>query len=244
LKAIYHQNCTEQYNITVIEDAACAVGSEIKIGSLWEKIGKPHADIACFSFHPRKVITTGEGGMLTTNNQEYDRKFRLFRQHGMSVSDMARHGAKKVIFEHYIITGYNYRMTDIQAAIGIEQIKRLPQIIRQRRRLASAYRERLSQIPWLELPLEPGYCRSNWQSYAVRIRKDAPVSRNRLMQYLLDSGISTRRGIMNAHQERPFSCGVSLRNSELSRDSVILLPIFSGLAKRETERICKILKSV
>ncbi len=227
-----------KFNLPVIEDAACAIGSEIKIGPKWEKIGKPHADIACFSFHPRKVITTGEGGMLTTNNLQYDKRFRLFRQHGMSMPDTVRHKAKKVIFEKYLTTGYNYRMTDIQAAIGIEQLKRLPRMIRERRRIADIYRKKLADIDWLELPVEPGYCKTNWQSYAIRLKYNAPLTRDRLMQYLLDAGISTRRGIMNAHQERSYiRQGWRLSNSELARDVVILLPIFAGMDKRQIEKI-------
>ncbi len=118
-----------RHGLPVIEDAACAIGSEIRIGNDWERIGKPHGDIACFSFHPRKVITTGEGGMLTTNNPAWDKHFRLLRQHCMSVPDTARHNASEVIFESYPEVGFNFRMTDIQAAIGCEQLKRLPQIV-------------------------------------------------------------------------------------------------------------------
>ncbi len=130
----------KRHGIAVIEDAACAIGSEILWDGEWEKIGKPHGDIACFSFHPRKVITTGDGGMLTTANPEYDRKFRLWRQHAMSVSDTVRHGSRQVIFESYPEVGYNYRMTDLQAAIGREQLKRLPEIVATRRRARRALR--------------------------------------------------------------------------------------------------------
>ncbi|MBE9020072.1 DegT/DnrJ/EryC1/StrS family aminotransferase, partial [Chroococcidiopsidales cyanobacterium LEGE 13417] len=127
LKAIVE--VARRYNLPVIEDAACAIGSEILWEGQWQKIGKPHGDIACFSFHPRKVITTGDGGMLTTSNPEWDKQFRLWRQHGMSIPDTVRHGAKQVIFETYPMLGYNYRMTDIQAAVGREQLKRLPEIV-------------------------------------------------------------------------------------------------------------------
>ena len=116
----------ERHGLPVVEDAACAIGSEIRIGDRWERIGRPHGTVACFSFHPRKVITTGDGGMLTTSDPALDRKFRLLRQHGMSVPDTVRHGAKSVIFEEYPIVGFNYRMTDIQAAVGRVQLERLP----------------------------------------------------------------------------------------------------------------------
>ena len=126
--------------IPVIEDAACAIGSEILWNGSWEKIGKPHGDIACFSFHPRKVITTGDGGMLTTANPELDRKFRLWRQHSMSVPDTVRHGAREVIFESYPEVGFNYRMTDMQAAVGRVQLTRLAAIVDERRRIAARLR--------------------------------------------------------------------------------------------------------
>lgn len=243
LESILH--LTHNFNLPVVEDAACAIGSEIKINSKWEKIGKPHGDIACFSFHPRKVITIGEGGMLTTNNVKYDRLFRLLRHQGMSVSDRVRYNADKVIFEEYPITGYNYRMTDIQAAIGIEQIKKLPAIIKERRKIADIYFKNLKDIEWLRPPLEPSYCRTNWQSYAVRVMNNAPLTRNELMQYLLDSGISTRRGIMNAHQEKAYMpVVISLKNSELARDSVMLLPLFTGIKVGEIKKIIKLIKNV
>jgi perosamine synthetase len=108
--------------LTVVEDAACAAGSQVRIDGRWEKVGRPHGDIACFSFHPRKVITTGDGGMLTTADPGRDERFRRLRQHGMSVPDTVRHGAAEVIFESYPDVGYNYRMTDIQAAVGRVQL--------------------------------------------------------------------------------------------------------------------------
>ena len=115
--------------IALIEDAACAIGSEILWNGRWEKIGKPHGDVACFSFHPRKVMSTGDGGMIVTANREWDARYRLLRQHGMSVPDTVRHGSREVIFETYPELGFNYRMTDIQAAVGREQLKRLPEIV-------------------------------------------------------------------------------------------------------------------
>ena len=158
-----------EHGIPVIEDAACAIGSEVKWNGEWEKIGKPHADVACFSFHPRKVVSTGDGGMLTTPHADWDARFRLLRQHAMSIPDTVRHGSPQVLFESYPIVGYNYRMTDIQAAVGREQLKRLDGIVRQRRALADRYRTLLARIPRLRLPHEPDDARSNWQSYAVRL---------------------------------------------------------------------------
>lgn len=228
-----------EFGIPVIEDAACAIGSEIYSISGWQKIGRPHGDIACFSFHPRKIVATGDGGMITTSNPEYDRKFRLLRQHGMSIPDTVRHSAEKVVFEDYVTTGFNYRMTDLQAAIGIEQLKKLPRFLDERREIAALYHQKLKDICWLDLPPESPCSKSNWQSYPVKLRCDSPISRDELMQHLLDNGISTRRGIMNAHQEPAYAPNSPLRNSENSRDSVILLPIFNGMKESDVEEVVK-----
>lgn len=233
-----------EFNLPVIEDAACAIGSEVNMADQWEKIGKPHGDIACFSFHPRKIVATGDGGMITTNNPDHNEKFRLLRQHAMSVPDTVRHSSRKVIFEEYITTGFNYRMTDVQAAIGIEQMKRLPGFLEERRKLAALYRCELNKLSWLEPPHEPDDCRGNWQSYPVRIRDHAPVSRDELMQRLLDAEISTRRGIMNAHQEPPYVSPFSVPHSERARDAVILLPLYSGMTETEVETVVKRIKDV
>ncbi len=234
----------KEFNLPVVEDAACAIGSEIKINGDWQRIGRPQGDIACFSFHPRKIVAIGDGGMITTANPEYDARFRLLRQHGMSVPDTVRHNANKVIFEEYVTTAYNYRMTDIQAAIGIEQLKRLPVIMNERRRIAALYHEKLKEITWLEPPRESDWCKTNWQSYPVKVHDHAPVSRDHLMQHLLDAGISTRRGIMNTHQEPAYTAVCNLPQSEKARDSVILLPLFYGLTDEEVEIVVKGILSV
>ncbi|MGO7338316.1 DegT/DnrJ/EryC1/StrS family aminotransferase [Rhizobium leguminosarum] len=236
----------KRYQLPVIEDAACATGSEILWDGRWEKIGKPHGDIACFSFHPRKVVTTGDGGMLTTANPEYDRKFRLWRQHGMSVTDAVRHGSKQVIFEDYDELGYNYRMTDLQAAVGREQLRRLPGLIAQRRRLAEQYRERLSAIPGLS-PVEPHWARSNWQSFCVRL-PDA-VDQRKVMQTLLDQGISTRRGVMNIHLEGAYSdqsshrAATSLKRGVAAQRQTVVLPLYAQMTDLDIVRVVEALRS-
>lgn len=228
-----------EFNLPVVEDAACAIGSEINIDGSWQRIGKPHGDIACFSFHPRKIVATGDGGMISTANPDYDARFRLLRQHAMSVPDTVRHASNNVIFEDYVTTGFNYRMTDLQAAIGIEQLKKLPDFLDERRNIAATYQEKLKDIPWLELPLEPSYCRTNRQSYPVKVLNGSELSRNALMQHLLDLGIATRRGIMNAHQEPAYSPVSSLPYSEKMRDTTILLPIFNGMKEEQIEEVVK-----
>jgi dTDP-4-amino-4,6-dideoxygalactose transaminase len=234
----------KRHGIVLIEDAACAAGSQIRIDEQWERIGKPHGDIACFSFHPRKVITTGEGGMLTTSNPEFDRKFRLLRQHGMSVPDTVRHGSAQVIFEDYLVVGFNYRMTDVQAAVGRKQLERLPELITRRRALASRYAELLGNIEGLSLPAEPKWARSNWQSYCVRLPNR--IDQKAVMQKLLDQGIATRRGIMCSHREAPYVSTVQrqgLRQSELAQDHSILLPIYAQMSQDDQNRIVDVLRA-
>lgn len=233
------------YNIPVVEDAACAIGSEISFddGQTWEKIGKPHGDIACFSFHPRKILTTGDGGMLTTNKPEFLEKFRLWRQHGMNVSDIVRHAANKVIFEEYLTTGFNYRLTDIQAAVGIEQLQRLSTMVCKRRKLAVNYQKLLGDCPAFVLPVESRWARANWQSYPVRLNSMAAGGLVNIMQYLQDKDISCRRGIMNAHQEPPYCLAQwALPHSEYSREQVILLPIFADMTFEDQDYIAQVLR--
>jgi perosamine synthetase len=232
-----------RHNVALIEDAACAVGSQIRADGHWEWIGKPHGKVACFSFHPRKVITTGEGGMLTTCNPDLNNKFRLCRQHGMSVPDTVRHGSQQVIFEDYLVIGFNYRMTDIQAAVGREQLKRLPEIVSRRRALAARYDELLSDVEGLGLPFEPDWARSNWQSYCVRLPDR--VNQKAVMQSLLDRGIATRRGIMCSHREAPY-LGTKqrhqLQESELAQDHSIVLPIYPQMSEDDLVRVTDVLR--
>ncbi len=226
--------------IPVIEDAACASGSEILWDGRWEKIGKPHGDIACFSFHPRKIITTGEGGMITTANADYDRKFRLWRQHSMNVPDTVRHAAREVIFESYPEVGFNFRMTDMQAAVGRVQITRLPSIVDERRRIAREYASRLSTINGLAVPLEPAWAHTNWQSYCVEL--PAWCDQRRVMQRMLDDGVSTRRGVMNAHLERPYwseAAPAPLHRSERAQERGIILPLVPAMTTSQIEDVCE-----
>jgi perosamine synthetase len=232
-----------RHGIALIEDAACAAGSQIRIDGQWEMIGKPRGHIACFSFHPRKVITTGEGGMLTTTHSDFDAKFRLYRQHGMSVPDTIRHGSQQVIFEDYIILGFNYRMTDIQAAVGRKQLERLPDLVSRRRAIATRYAELLANIDELILPAEPDWARSNWQSYPVRL--PGKLDQKVVMQVLLDRGIATRRGIMCSHREAPYAgCKQrhDLRQSELAQDHSILLPIYTQMTEVDIIQVAGILR--
>lgn len=232
-----------RHGLPVVEDAACAIGSEIEWQGEWQRIGRPHGDVACFSFHPRKVVSTGDGGMITTSNPEFDKKFRLLRQHAMSVPDTVRHGSNRVIFEAYPEIGFNYRMTDIQAAVGREQLRRLPTIVRERRELADAYRALLSKVPELEAPFEPSWARSNWQSYCLRLPSDC--DQRAVMQSMLDAQVSTRRGIMCSHREAAYAASSEhyrLPQSEAAQDHCILLPLYSGLTEGEQVHVVEALR--
>jgi dTDP-4-amino-4,6-dideoxygalactose transaminase len=225
--------------ITVVEDAACAIGSEIDWQGVWQRIGRPHGDMACFSFHPRKLLSTGDGGMIVTASAEIDARLRLLRQHGMSVPDTVRHASSQVVFEEYPIVGFNYRMTDIQAAIGREQLRRLPEIVERRRTLAARYHAALAGHPRVIVPHEPDWARSNWQTYAVRLRgaEQRPV-----MQRMLDDGVATRRGVMNAHLEAAYPPGTwraagALTRSEEAQATALALPLFHQMTDGEQERV-------
>lgn len=230
-------------NLPVIEDAACAIGSQVQIDGQWHKIGRPLGDIVCFSFHPRKVLTTGEGGMITTDNTSHDAFARLARQHGMSVPDAVRHASPQVIFESYPIRGYNYRMTDIQAAVGREQLRRLPEIVARRRALANRYRILLQSVSGASAPSEPDWARTNWQSYAVRL--DPEICQLAVMQIMLDRQVATRRGIMCAHLEPAYAkAGLDhrLSRSEAARDNSILLPLFPQMTNEQQQNVVSALR--
>jgi perosamine synthetase len=242
----------ERRAIPLVEDAACAIGSEILQDGRWERIGRPRGAVACFSFHPRKLVSTGDGGMLTTNDDAMASRLRRLRQHGMSLSDRSRHLATDVCFEQYDELGYNYRLTDIQAAVGREQLKRLPEAIARRRDLADAYRALLSSVPGLTPPPEVAWARPNYQSYCVRL--PGGCDQLGVMQRMLDEGIATRRGVMCAHREPAYrdggwscapglarcACGAScarLRQSERAQDTCLLLPMFDALTAADQERV-------
>jgi dTDP-4-amino-4,6-dideoxygalactose transaminase len=248
------------HNLPVIEDAACAIGSDVKWHGNWNKIGKPHGDIACFSFHPRKLLTTGDGGMITTSNPERDKQFRLWRQHGMSVPDTVRHTSGQVIFEEYVAVGYNYRMTDIQAAVGIEQLKRIPEMVDHRREQVHHYQHLLADVPGLILPTEPAWGRSNWQSFCIRIPSYS--NQREVMQTMLDAGVATRRGIMCSHREpaytdEPWTCGdgprtcgcpsgqcKKLSESEKGQDFGVILPLYHEMTSDAQSYVAKVLRKV
>jgi perosamine synthetase len=231
-----------KHNIKLIEDAACAAGSSYK-GS---KIGS-HSELVCFSFHPRKVISTGDGGMITTNNKAYYNRLKLLRQHGMSVNDRTRHESSKIIFEDHLEVGYNYRLTDIQASVGIKQLEKIDWIVKKRKKIALKYHKAFKDMTGIQLPVEKKGYSSNYQSYSIYLKDDCPYSRNEIMQKMLDAGISTRRGIMTTHRETAYKeecAGLSLPISEKACDRSIILPLYVPMKDEDIEKVIVTFKSI
>lgn len=199
-----------------------------------------HFDTTCFSFHPRKIVTTGDGGMITTNSKKIAEMARLYRHQGMGISDVTRHKSTKIIHESYPVVGYNFRMTDVQAAIGIEQFKKLPKFLKKRKLIAKRYSEAFKNSQLIVPPFVPRQCDPNWQSYIIRLRNNKKVTRDSLMQKLLDSGISTRRGIMASHLEPPYRKlypKLSLPETESATNETICLPIYHQMKSKEQQYI-------
>jgi len=221
--------------IALVEDAACAIGSTYE--------GRPigsHGHTVCFSFHPRKSISTGEGGMLTTNDDAVARHVRLLRSHGASVSDLERHRAHGVVFEEYRELGYNYRMPDIQGAIGIEQMKRLDDLLARRRAVAERYNAAFREMDQIETSAEPGNARHTYQSYLIRLRPSYGVDRDEMIRRLVEMGISCRRGIPPIHLEPLYRhrCGaVSLPVTESVSAESVFLPMFASLPQTDQDRV-------
>jgi perosamine synthetase len=232
----------DNYGLKLIEDAACAAGSAYK----GQKIGS-YSELVCFSFHPRKVISTGDGGMITTNREDYYTRLKRLRQHGMSVNDRVRHESNTVIFEDHVEVGYNYRMTDIQAAVGIKQLEKLDWIVKERRKIASAYHEAFKSIECMRLPIEEEGYFSNYQSYSIYLKNTCPINRNKLMQELLNRGIASRRGIMTSHRETAYRSSHSdttLPISEDLQDNSIIIPLYVPMLESEVRYVVNTLLKI
>jgi len=219
--------------IVVVEDAACAIGSIYKGG----KIGS-HSQYVVFSFHPRKLLTTGEGGMIMTTDESSAVRLRTLRQHGMDRSSFDRHIAGRPVLERYLEMGFNFRMTDMQAAMGLVQLSKLDTMVARRRELADAYRERLGESG-LQLPADPVYGLTNYQSYVVVLEPDAAVSRDALMSHLESRGVSPRRGIMAAHREGAFAgfAPAALPVTEYLTDHSLILPMYHEMTEDDLSRV-------
>jgi dTDP-4-amino-4,6-dideoxygalactose transaminase len=225
--------------VTVIEDAACAAGSTYRARPVG--VG---AALAAFSFHPRKLLTTGEGGMLTTSDGSIAARLRRLREHGMDISAADRHRSQQPVIEHYTEVGFNFRMTDIQAAIGLVQLRKLAEMVARRRALARRYQELLSGIPGLLMAADPPYGETNYQSFWMLLREESAVGRDDLLRLLADAGISARRGIMAAHLEPAYAdYQPSLPVTERLTQHSLILPLFHQMTPSEQERVVSVVTS-
>lgn len=230
----------KKHNLAIVEDAAHGVGARIN-----GKHTGTFGDIACFSLHPRKSITTAEGGMLVTNNKDFNTKSRILRSHGMSISDRARHESKKFIDETYETLGYNYRMSDVHAAIGVAQFRKLDFILKKRNDLANRYNQVFSSHRYIAIPAVPkGYIHS-YQSYVIRLEEDIPLSREEIMNKLLKKGISARIGIKASHLAPHYrKKRVRLKNAELLAKSVITLPLYPEMTHEDQDFVIDCLHEI
>jgi perosamine synthetase len=221
----------EENALKIVEDAACAIGSSHR----GRRIGS-HGELVCFSFHPRKLVTTGDGGMVLTSNKEHADRLRLLRQHGMSVNDRVRSSSTAVIRESYLEVAYNYRLTDIQAAMGIEQLRRLPAMVQRRQELAAMYDERLAGHPVVRTPVVPDEVSWNVQTYSVRLPGWSAEERDAVMQHMLDAGVASRAGVMTAHREPAYAdVDVKLPFSEQASDSSLVMPLYTGMDESDVD---------
>ena len=230
----------KRHGLHVLQDAACAIGAR----SNGYPIGA-RAEIAVFSLQARKVVTTGEGGVIVTNDQDLAQRLRLLRHQGMSLSDYQRHNAPPTLFEEYPEIGYNFRITDIQAAIGVVQMHKLDEMLGRRRTIAERYSRALATSELLAPPFVPPGAEPNWQSYQTSLRHGSLGERNAVMDRLAELGIPTRRGVMASHLEPPYrrdSCVLPI--TETCAATTLQLPMHAGLASEDVDRVLEALSAL
>lgn len=228
--------------IVVVQDSACGAGSTYR--------GRPvaaGAEIAAWSFHPRKIITTGEGGMITTSRADWAARARRLREHAMSMSAADRHASVLAPPEEYLEVGFNYRMTDLQAAVGLVQLGRLPEIVDRRRQIAAGYGKAIAEIPGLRLVADPPYGTTNFQSCWVEVGPDYGTERDGLLAALADADISARRGIMASHRQPAYATRdngtADLSVTEHLSDHTLILPLYHQMSDSEQARVVDALRS-
>lgn len=225
----------DKHGIKVIEDAATAFGAEYN-GKRLGGLGRP----SCFSFHPRKMITTAEGGMITSNDEGMVQEARALRATGASISDLERHKAKGVLVQEYHDFGYNYRMTDIQAAIGIVQMSRADEIISARAEQAAYYNSAFASVPEVTPPHVPSNMKHAYSSYKIRLDTGGAVDRDTVLRRMAERGISCRTGIQPLHWEPYYQkdwANVSFPITEALAKTTMFLPIFPGMTQAEQDRV-------
>lgn len=228
------QALCDERGVRLIEDAACAIGSTYR-GRL---IGS-HSELVAFSFHPRKLVTTGDGGMITTPDAAIAERLRRLREHGMSAGAAERHAAGRVVLEEYLETGFNYRLTDIQAAVGLVQLGRLDAMVQRRRDLAARYQEAFADFDGVTCLTDPPHGTTNYQSFVLRLGGEVAVDRNDVLARMLELGVSGRRGIMAAHLEPAYRGEerVPLPNTEELTNRSLILPLYHDLTHEEQDRV-------
>ena len=227
--------------VVVVEDAACGAGSRYR--------GAPvgaGADISAWSFHPRKLLTTGEGGMLTTARADWADRARRLREHAMSISAADRHASLLAPVEAYDEIGFNYRMTDVQAAIGLVQLGRLDEMVARRRQLVARYSEGLTGLDGMRPVEDPLYGSSNFQSYWAEVSEPFPLARDALLAALAEAGISARRGIMAAHRQPAYAFqdtgDAALPVTERLTERTLILPLHHALDDADIERVVAVIR--
>jgi perosamine synthetase len=233
-------------DLKIVEDGACAAGAGIEdrpAGSL--------GDIGCFSFHPRKSVTTGEGGMLTTNDDKLAERLNMLRNHGASISEEQRHkGPKPYILPEFDMVGFNYRMTDIQGAVGVVQIKKLDTFIDERQKWADYFTKEISTIAWLKTPFIPKGYKHGWQSYVLFVDETkSPMKRNDLMELLQQKGISTRPGTHAVHMLGFYAKTFNIKPKDFpgafaANEYSMSIPLHNKMVKEDFEYIVNVLKSI
>ncbi len=225
--------------VALVEDAACAAGSRYRNAPVGAG-----AALAAWSFHPRKLLTTGEGGMLTTADEQTADRARRLREHGMSVSAAERHRSRQPVIESYLEVGFNYRMTDIQAAVGLVQLGKLDAMVSRRRTLAAAYQAMLADVPGLRTVQDPSWGQSNFQSFWVELDDEFPLTRNETLATLAAEGVSARAGIMAAHRQPAYA---GHRHGDLSvterlTDNTLILPLFHTMTESEQMTVVGVIR--
>jgi dTDP-4-amino-4,6-dideoxygalactose transaminase len=232
----------DRHEITVLEDAACAAGSRYK--------GRPvgaRADVAVWSFHPNHILTTGEGGMLTTRRADWAARARSLREHSSNLAVLDREELCSSPHEVYLEVGFDYRMTDLQAAIGIIQLKRLPEMVERRRKIAAVYRDALAGLKGLRFVADPPYGTTNFQSLWLEVLPGFPASRETLLGRLADAGVTAQRGAYATHRQPAYrqrdTGNARLEHSERLSDRTLVLPVFHELETASINRVINAIRN-
>lgn len=236
-----------KHNLFVVEDAACAIGTEYD-GHPVGGIG----DAGCFSFHPRKVVTTGEGGMLTTNRSDIAEKVKSFRNHGSTGHFLSKTPEmnKPYYMGPFDMLGYNLRLSDIQASVGVAQMAKLDTLLAERKAIAGRYNEKLKGMDGFEIPRVPGKCTHTYQSYVIRITgSSAHERRNSIMDEMAAANIQTRPGTHAVHRQGYYKNKYSLKpemfpNAAMCEDTTITLPVFHGMTDDEQDQVVEKIKAL